>query len=75
MVYLGPTGTRLLISGGPLVEIRRKELGIVERKQPKRNPHPTGNLLTALYPALHRRRRYSLNCQVEDLGVGTGICM
>lgn len=24
MVYLGPTGTRLLISGGPLVKIQKK---------------------------------------------------
>lgn len=26
IVYLGPTGTRLLISGGPLVEVKRKKM-------------------------------------------------
>lgn len=67
IVYLGPTGTRLLISGGPLVEMRRK------KKQPQCFKReilyllPIRILLTALHSQLHERIR-PLKCHKEDLG-------
>lgn len=40
MVYLGPTGTRLLISGGPLVEMTRIKLeeGVLKKNNLREIP-------------------------------------